>query len=190
MASSADVNQELSKIQQGDRQAPERLMELVYDDMRGLANNYLKQDSGTHTLQPTALVNEAFLKLADSEDVDFNGRSHFFAVGARAMRQILVDYARSKSAVKRGSGTTHISLDEKLILSSRRDEDVLAIDEALQELAELDARQAQIVEFRFFGGLTVEQVSVVLGVSKRTVEAEWTMIRAWLRKQLSDSSNE
>ena len=184
--SSSEITQVLSSISQGDRSAVERLMPLVYDEFRALASNYLRRESPGHTLQPTALVNEAFLKLVDQKNVDWQGKSHFFAIGAQAMRRILVDHARSKHREKRGGDRQKISLNEEITLSPQRDEDLMAVDEALEKLADLDARQAKIVELRFFGGLTVQEVAEVLGVSKRTVEAEWTMVKAWLRRELSD----
>lgn len=164
----------------------ERLIPLVYDDLRQLASNYLRRETPGHTLQSTALVNEAFLKLVDQTRVDWQGKTHFFAVGAEIMRRILVDHARAKHRQKRGGDRQRIELHHDLRVSAQRDEDLLAVDEAIAKLAECDPRQAKIVELRFFGGLTVAEVAEVLGVSKRTVEAEWTMIRAWLRRELSD----
>lgn len=169
-----------------DGSIAEQLMPLVYDDMRALAANYLRQERPGHTLDPTALVNEAYLRLADQRRVSWRGKTHFFAVGANIMRRILVDYARSKHRQKRGGDRQRIALHDDLRLNLRSDEDLLAVDEAIEVLAERDSRQAKIVELRFFGGLTVGEVAEVLGVSKRTVEAEWTMIRAWLRRELSE----
>ena len=176
----------LSALVAGDQQESHRLLTLVYDDLRRLARWYLQREPAGHTLQPTALVNEAFLKLIDQTKVDWRGRSHFFAVGAQAMRRILVNHAKSKKRIKRGGGAKRVPLDEPLAVSVDSDDDVLALDEALKRLAELDARQAKLVELRFFGGLSVEETAEVLGVSKRTVEREWTACRAWLRRELSD----
>lgn len=179
----AELTQVLDAIGHGDKPAVERLMPLVYDEMRALAGDYMKRESPGHTPQPTALVNEAFLKLVDQSRVEWTGRSHFFAVGAEIMRRILVDHARAKKRAKRGGDRERIELTEDCQVSPQPGIDLLEIDEAL---AKLDSRQAKIVELRFFGGLTVEEVAAVLGVSKRTVEAEWTMIRAWLRRELAD----
>ena len=148
----------------------------------------LRQEVPGHTLQPTALVNEAYLKLVDQTRVDWQGRTHFFAVGAKMMRRILVDHARKKKRLKRGGGIHRVSLGEEVQVSKSNDEDVLAIEEALEKLAKQDPRQAQIVELRFYGGLTVEEVAQVLHVSKRTVESEWTILKAWLRRELSGES--
>ena len=172
----------------GDQRAADALMPLVYDEFHRLAVSYMQSEPAGHTLQPTALVNEAFLKLVDQTRVNWQGKTHFFAVGAQAMRRILVDHARRKSRAKRGGGRTKISLDEGLALSPQRDEDLLALDEALEKLAGLDPRQAKIVELRFFGGLTIPEVAQVLGVSERTVRNEWTVVRAWLRRELSEDS--
>ena len=160
-------------------------MPLVYDELRRLAARYLRRESQGNTLQPTALVHEAFLKLAGQHRVDWQGRTHVLAIGAKAMRRILVDHAKRKRRVKRGGGLNRIQLDEAAAISPERDEDLLAVDEALEKLALIDERQAAIVELRFFGGMTVEEVAQVLGVSKRTVESEWTMVRAWLRRELA-----
>ena len=162
-----------------------RLMPLVYDDLRALAASHLRREAPGHTLQPTALVNEAFLKLVDQTRVDWKGKTHFFAVGAEIMRRILVDHARGKNRQKRGGDRQRIALHDDLKLTPQSDEDLLAVDDAIEKLADRDPRQAKIVELRFFGGLTVAEVAEVLGVSKRTVEAEWTMIRAWLRRELT-----
>lgn len=161
-------------------------MPVVYDQMRGLARSMLNQESPGNTLQPTALVNETYLRMADQTRVDWRGKTHFFAIGAKMMRRILVDHARGKKRQKRGGGMHRIPLDDDVRVTNRSDEDVLAIEAALIKLAELDARQAQIVELRFFGGLTVEEVAEVLNVSKRTVESDWTMVRAWLRRELTE----
>jgi RNA polymerase sigma factor (TIGR02999 family) len=160
-------------------------MPRVYDELRRLAGSYLAGETVSHTLQPTALVNEAYIKLVDQTRVDWKGRTHFFAVAAQAMRRILVDHARRRSRQKRGGGHQRIEWSDQLQLCPERDDDLLALDEALTKLAQLDSRQAQIVELRFFGGLTVAEVSQLLNLSKRTVEAEWTMIKAWLRRELS-----
>lgn len=180
-----DVAATLAKIAAGNHDAADQLMPMVYEQMRRLAASMLQQESPGHTLQPTALVNEAFLRMVDQSRVNWQGKTHFFAIGAKMMRRILIDHARSKKRQKRGGGAHRVALTDDLCVSSRNDEDVLAIDEALKKLAKLDPRQEQIVELRFFGGLTVKQVAEALNVSKRTVESEWTMLRAWLRRELS-----
>lgn len=163
----------------------DELVPLVYDELRKVAARYLRREAPGNTLQPTALVHEAFLKLAEQHRVDWQGRTHVLAIGAKAMRRILVDHAKRKRRIKRGGGLKRIALDEAAALSPQRDEDLLAVDEALEKLAEIDERQAAIVELRFFGGMTVEEVAETLGLSKRTVESEWTMVRAWLRRELA-----
>jgi RNA polymerase sigma factor (TIGR02999 family) len=172
----------------GDRAAADELMPEVYNELRSLAASYLAQETVSHTLQATALVNEAYLKMVDQTRVDWQGRTHFFAVAAQSMRRILVDHARARRRKKRGGDRQRIVLDD-LQLSVQRDDDVLALDEALNVLAQRDERQARIVELRFFGGLTVAEVALVMGVSKRTVEAEWTMIKAWLRRELANEDS-
>ena len=161
-----------------------KLMPLVYEELRELARRYLKSERGGHTLQPTALVHEAFLKLVDQDRVDWKGRTHFYAVGAQAMRRILVDYARARGRIKRGRGMKQILLDEAAVFADSKTLDLIELADTLDALASLDPRQAQIVELRFFAGLTVEQVAHVMGVSKRKVEGDWTHAKAWLRSRL------
>jgi RNA polymerase sigma-70 factor, ECF subfamily len=182
----AQATQIVNRMVAGNRNASEDLFALLYNDFRRLAAMYLKRERPGHTFQPTALVHEAYLKLIDQTRVDWHGRTHFFAVGAQAMRRILVDHARRRNRLKHGGGRYRITLKEGLALSPQLDEDLLAVDEALEKLAAVDARQATIVELRFFGGLSVEEVAEVLGISKRTVEKEWTMVRAWLRRELGE----
>ncbi len=164
----------------------DKLLPIVYDDLRALAEKYLRGEPSGHTLQPTALVHEAYMKLVDQTRVDWQGRTHFFAVGAQAMRRILVDHARRRRAVKRGGDRQRITVDEQLLAAGRRDEDLLELDEALERLAELDSQQAKMVEMRFFGGLDVAETATALGMSKRTAEREWTMVRSWLRRELAE----
>jgi RNA polymerase sigma factor (TIGR02999 family) len=182
----AETTHLLHAVTAGDQRAANQLMAQLYDEFRALARGLLSRESPAHTLQTTALVNEAYLRLVDQAKVDWKGRTHFFAVGAQAMRRVLVDHARRKNRTKRGGGRLRVSLAGIAALSARREADVLAVHEAIEELAQRDARQAQIVELRFFAGLTVAEVAAVLGVSRRTVEAEWTMIRAWLRRRLRE----
>ena len=181
-----EITQLLATLKTGDRsQAAAKLMPLVYDEFRALAARHLSHERANHTLQPTALVHEAYLKLIDQTRVDWQGRTHFFAVGAQAIRRILVDHARQHKRQKRGGGVGKVTLDDAVALAPQRDEEILALDEALENLAKLDARQAQVVEMRFFGGLNVEEVAEVLGVSKRTIEGDWMMARAWLLRELT-----
>jgi len=172
----------------GEKGSPaDQLLPLVYDDLHALAEKYLRGESAGHTLQPTALVHEAYMKLVDQTRVDWQGRTHFLAVGAQAMRRILVDHARRRRAAKRGGDRQRITVDEQLLAAGRRDEDLLALDEALEKLAELDTQQAKMVEMRFFGGLNVAETATALGMSKRTAEREWTMVRSWLRRELTEA---
>lgn len=168
----------------GDREAANRLMMLVYDEMRKLAATYLRNQRSDHTLQPTALVHEAYLKLIDVSQVDWQDRAHFFAVAAQTMRHILVDHARAVAADKRGGGAQRIALDEAVSFANEKDVDLLALDEALQKLAQQDEQQGRIIELRFFGGLTVEETAEVLGISPATVKREWATARAWLYRRM------
>jgi len=180
-----DVTDALKSLNAGDHSAIERLIPLVYRELRSLAAAFLRRERPDHSLQPTDLVNEAYLRLVDQTRVDWQGRTHFFAVGAQAMRRVLVDHARSRLRRKRGGGVRPVEFSESLHISSEREGDVLALEEALQTLEKLDPGQARIVELRFYGGLSVAEVAEAMGMSKRSVEREWTMIRAWLRRELS-----
>src|SRR5262245_27060072 len=162
------------------------LLPLVYDELRALARRYLKRERRDHTLQPTALVHEAFLRLVDQSRVNWAGRAHFYAVCAEAMRRILIDYARNRRRIKRGGGWQKILLDDAVApLGDGGEIDLVNLNEALDKLRELDPRQARIVELRFLGGMTVEEVASVLSLSKRTIEGDWTHAKAWLRKELA-----
>ncbi len=166
------------------------ILDETYEQLRVLASNYLRAESVTATLSPTVLVHEAFLKLSSQRNAQFESRSHFLALAATTMRRILVDHARAKSRLKRGKGFIRIDLNHKDIeLSLRRNQDVLALESALEELQRLDERQARIVEMRFFSGMTNAEVAEVLGLSIRTIEKEWAMCRAWLRAQLEESNS-
>ena len=184
---SSRVTQLLDKFEPGDRHARERLFADVYTELRALAAQYLRRERKSHTLQPTALVHEAYLKLVGQTRVDWQGRAHFLAFAAQAMRQILVDHARRHGAAKRGGNRHRIALDDNLVIESDRNVDLLAIEDALKKLTKLDPRQAQMIELRFFGGLSIVEVAKVMGMSKRSVEREWTMVRAWLRRELGRS---
>lgn len=185
MAHARQITAVLTAISQGDRLATDRLFPLVYDELRGIAADYMRKQAPGHTLHSTALVNEAYIKLCGKEKPDWKSRTHFFAAGAQAMRRILVDHARGKNRDKRGGDWRRVEFDEQLLGQQQMQEDIVALDEALAKLAGVDQRQAKIVELRFFGGLTIPELAEALGVSKRTVELEWKMIRAWLRRELS-----
>ncbi len=183
----AEVTQILNELSGGDEQAAARLLPLVYDELRALAGSFFARQTPGHTLQPTALVHEAYLKLAGSEGVGWESRAHFFAVAARAMRQVLMNYARDKAAAKRGGGGwERITLDEAVTPpgSAEREIDLLALDEALERLNTLSDRQARAIELRFFGGLTIAEAAHVLGVGTTTVEDDWHLAKAWLAREL------
>ena len=185
-ASGKDVTDLLIDWGNGDQAALNQLMPLVYDELRRLASRYLRQERPGHTLQTTALVHEAYLKLVDQKNNNFQNRVQFFAVAAQVMRHILVDFARSRRAFKRGGDYCRLSLDEAALSSEERDPDLLTLSEALNSLAEIDPQQSRVVELRVFGGLTVEETAEALGISPRTVKREWSMAKAWLHKQMKD----
>ncbi len=168
----------------GDQRALEELMPLVYDELRKMAARHMRRQNPGHTLQTTALVNEAYLRLIDSSQVRWQNRAHFFAVSAQLMRRILVDFARQRQNLKHGGGARKVSLDEALIVAPERGADLLALDEALNRLAALNARQAQVVELRYFGGLSEEETAEALKVSLRTVQRDWNLARLWLYKSV------
>ncbi len=172
----------------GDREALEKLIPLVYGDLRKRAEGYLRKERTGHTLQPTALVNEAYLKLVDQASVKWQNRAHFFAVASRAMREVLVDYARRHRAGKRGSGETRIALEEGSAVTLPRNLDLLALDVALNRLAALDERQSKLVELRVFGGLTIDETAEALQISPATVSREWKHAEAWLHREMSGFS--
>jgi RNA polymerase sigma factor (TIGR02999 family) len=167
----------------GDQAALEELIPLVYDELRRMAGRYMRRETQGHTLQTSALVNEAYLKLVDQKSVKWQNRAHFFGVASQLMRRILVDHARSRSRAKRGGKTRMISLAGQAVLSKESSE-VIALDEALKQLAEMDPRKSRIVEMKFFGGLTTEEAAEVLNITSRTVEREWRKARAWLNRAL------
>jgi len=172
------------KWRAGDQGALKDLVPLVYGELRRLAHYYLRSERPDHTLQSTALVHEAYLRLLSQEPNSLQNRAHFFAVASRLMRQILVDFARSHRAAKRNLGYT-LSLDEAVAPAQSKDIDLVALDDALNKLLRLSERQSRIVELRFFGGLSIEETSQVLGVSPATVERDWTIARAWLHREIS-----
>jgi RNA polymerase sigma factor (TIGR02999 family) len=183
--SSTQITQLLLAWGQGDEAALERLMPLVYDELRKVAARHLRRQRPDHTLQTTALVNEAYLRLIDSSQVQWQNRAHFFAISAQLMRRILVDFARSRQNLKRGGDVERISLDEALVVAPERGADLLALDDALTQLAALNSRQAQVVELRYFGGLSEEEAAEALKVSLRTVQRDWKLARLWLYRELS-----
>jgi RNA polymerase sigma factor (TIGR02999 family) len=180
-----EVTQLLVAWSNGDRVARDQLMSVVYPELHRLAHHYMKRESPGHTLQTSALVNEAFLRLVDQREVQWRNRAHFFGIAAQMMRRILVDYARNRHYAKRGGGKPALSLDEALIISDERSAEVVELDETLERLAELDLRKSQIVELRFFGGLSIEETAEVLAVSPGTVMRDWTLAKAWLRREMS-----
>jgi RNA polymerase sigma factor (TIGR02999 family) len=179
-----DVTNLLADWSRGDRQALERLVPLVYRELRAIAAGHLRGERRDHTLQPTALVHEAYLKLVDQTRADWKNREHFFAVAAQMMRRILVDHARAHRAVKRGRDVEKVSLETAHELVSAPVPDVLALDDALTRLSALDARQGQVVELRCFGGLTIEETAVAMDLSPTTVKQEWRLAKAWLVREL------
>jgi RNA polymerase sigma factor (TIGR02999 family) len=179
------VTQLLLQISGGNRAAADELTPLVYQELKRIAGGQLRSERPGHTLQATALVHEAYLKLVDQRNVSWQNRAHFLGVAAQVMRRILLDYAKSRNRVKRGGEVHKTSLDEALVVSEDRASDLVVIDQALQRLEALDPRQAKVVELRFFGGLSVEETAEAMGISAPTVKREWAMARAWLHRELS-----
>jgi RNA polymerase sigma factor (TIGR02999 family) len=178
------VTQLLERWGRGDQSALDELTPLVYNELRNVADAYLRRERPDHTLQATALVNEAYLRLIGQKHGRWQGRKHFFGIAARLMRQVLVEHARKHKAEKRGGGRVAVTLEQFAEVSTTPDVDILAVHEALERLAVFDAQQAQVVELRFFGGLSIDETAEILGVGHATVEREWTMARAWLRNEL------
>ena len=185
--STNEVTQLLEAWSDGDRTALDKLMPLVHEELRQLAHRYMSRERPGHTLQTTALVNEAYVRLVNRQNIHWENRAHFFAIAAQLMRHILVDHARSHSSAKRGGGALKIELDEALIFSPERAAELLRLDDALKQLAEIDPQQGRIVELRFFGGLTIEESAKVLGLSSATIKREWSTAKAWLYHELSKS---
>ena len=182
---SQNITKLLVDWRNGDQEALDQLMPLVYEELRRMANHYMRNERKGHTLQTSALVNEAYLRLVDHENIDWQNRSHFFGLAAQAMRRILVDHARSRNYQKRGGNAERVSLDEAANFAEERATELIALDEALQELAKLDPRKSRIVEMRYFGGLTGEETAEVLGISTATVARDWETAKAWLLRELS-----
>ena len=180
----ADVTRLLVLWTGGNQQAMEDLLPLVYDELRKLARRYLQRERPGHTLQSTALVHEAYLRMIDQRDVSWQGRAHFFGIAAQMMRRILVDHARGRDAAKRGAGACKLTLDEDLLAPAERDINLVALDQALDTLSKLDSQQGRIVELRFFAGLSIEETAEVLKISPATVKRDWAMAKAFLSRQL------
>jgi RNA polymerase sigma-70 factor, ECF subfamily len=180
-----EVTQLLLDLRAGKRDAEEKLIPLVYAELKRLAAHYLRGERTDHTLQPTALVHEAYIRLTKLHEVDWRSRSHFFATAATVMRRILVDHARAQQAGKREAFHNAVSLEDALVVSPVRSTELIALDEALCKLAELDSRRSKIVELRFFGGLSEEETGTVLGVSARTVKRDWRIAKAWLYDEIN-----
>ena len=180
---SQPVSELLVRWRAGDQEALEKLVPLVYKELREIAHYHLQRERPGHTLQSAALVHEAYLRLTDQKPFEADNRAHFLAVASRLMRQILVDYARSHAAAKRGADL-RVELDMALILPQERNAEVIALDEALKKLSQIDEHQGQIVELRFFGGLSIEEIGEVLGISRSTVKREWNVAKAWLVREM------
>jgi RNA polymerase sigma-70 factor, ECF subfamily len=184
-----DVNTLLRAWSDGDQSALEKLAPIVYDELRRLARHYMRQERPGHSLQTTALVNEAYLRLVDYKRMRWNNRAHFFAVSAQLMRRILVDHARRHN-LKRGGDVQHLSLEDTAVVGTGRGEDLVALDNAMQALGRIDSRKAQVIELRFFGGLSVEETAEVLKVSPVTVMRDWSTARAWLHREMSGGAHD
>ena len=180
-----EVTQLLQSWSEGNQEALDKLVPLVHAELHRLARHYMSHERPGHTPQTTELVNEAYVRLIDWKNVRWQNRAHFFGVAAQIMRRILVDFARSRASAKKGGGTQYVSLSEAMTISPERGEDLIALDDALESLSELDSRKGRIVELRFFGGLSVEETAEVLKISERTVMREWGLAQAWLYRELS-----
>lgn len=186
MKTTGEVTRLLGRLRDGDEEALERLMPLVYDELRRIARQRMRGERREHTLGPTALVHEAYLRLLESESIQAEDRSQFFAVASETMRRVLVDYARARKALKRGEGKAKVPLEEaEAFLTERQADEMLSLEEALGRLAGFDKRAARVVQYRFFGGLTLEETGEVLGVSPKTVQRDWLAARAWLRNEVA-----
>lgn len=181
---SPDITRLLQEWSDGRREALDAIVPLVYDELRRQAHHYLRRERAEHTLQTTALVNEAYLKLVEQNRVVWQNRAHFFGIAANLMRRILVDYARAHTAEKRGGAAEKIALEEAFVFVKEKPSQMIALDEALEELAKIDPRRSRVVELKFFGGLTNEQIAEVLGVHENTVLRDWNLARAWLKTQI------
>jgi RNA polymerase sigma-70 factor (ECF subfamily) len=179
-----DVTILLAELAKGNKEAASKLIPMVYDELRRLADGYMRRERGDHTLQATALVHEAYLKLVEQHSVDWRSQAHFLGIAAQVMRRILVDHARGHLRGKRGAGLQEVPLDDALVFAPEQSLEVVRLDEALERLTELDPRQGKIVELRFFGGLTVEQTAKLLKISPKTVKRDWSIAKAWLHSEV------
>jgi RNA polymerase sigma factor (TIGR02999 family) len=186
MSESQEVTMLLSALTNGEEGAASKLIPVVYDELRRLAGSYMRRERVDHTLQATALVNEAYLKLIEQRAVNWQSRAHFFGVAAQLMRRILIDYARGHTREKRGGEQKKVSLDEVFLFSEQQSDELLAVDDSLNLLAKMDPRQARVVELRFFAGLSVEEAAEALGVSPKTVKRDWSVAKAWLYADLKE----
>ena len=189
-ASGSAVSAILRRVTEGDQDAAAELFQAVYDELHAVAERCFRHERPDHTLQPTALIHEAYLKLINQPQAQWNDRAHFFAAAAMAMRRILVNHAMAHRAAKRGGGRRRTPLSRVIVAANRQSLDLIALEEALQKLATLDARQSRIVELRFFGGLTNAEAAEVLGISLRTVEGEWAMAKTWLLRQIGENDRD
>jgi RNA polymerase sigma factor (TIGR02999 family) len=185
-SSTDQVTQLLIEWSNGDRAALDKLIPLIHEELRRLAHHYMSRERPGHTLQTTALVDEAYVRLVHRKDVHWQNRAHFFAIAAQLMRSILVDHARSHAYAKRGGGARKLELDEAMVVSDERAADVVALDDALKQLATFDPQQSRIVELRFFGGLTIEETAESLSLSPATIKREWVSAKAWLHQELAN----
>lgn len=182
-----EITQLLAEWSNGNQTALDKLYPLVYDELHRMARRYMNRERKGHTLQTTALINEAYVRLVDQKHVHWENRAHFFAISAKIMRRILIDHARLHAYAKRGGGVQKVSLDETALIAGERASDLLLLDEALNRLAEVDPRRSQVVELRYFGGLNNDEIAGVLKISENTVTRDWNMARAWLYQELSGS---
>jgi len=188
LTSTHQITQLLFRWREGDRQALDDLLPLVYNELHRLAGYYMRGERPSHTLQTSALVNEAYLRLAGAEHIQWQNRAHFFAIAAQVMRRILVDHARRRDKQKRGGAVQKVELDEAMLVSEQRAAEVVALDDALKSLAEIDPRKSQLVELRFFGGMSIEETAEVLQASPGTVMRDWTLAKAWLLREITGDS--
>jgi len=185
MSTDGDITNLLRELRSGNKEAEPRLLELVYPELRRIARNYLRRERAGHSLQPTILVNEAYMAIAAQHDKDWQNRSHFYAVAAQLMRRFLVDYARQKNAAKREGRRVQVELTDELAITGAGLDEILDLDEALRRLAEFDARSCQVVVMRYFGGMTEDEIADVLNVGVRTVKRDWSVAKAWLHGELT-----
>src|ERR1700730_17604274 len=185
-----DVTRLLGQLRAGKPDAANQLVPLIYDELRRIAGAQMRRERLAHTLQPTALVHEAYMRLAGEQEIQWQNRAHFFAIAARTMRRVLLDYARQHHAERRGGeGARKVDIDAELLISNHRLEDVLVVDEVLSRLTEMDSEQGRIVELRFFAGLNVEETAEVMGISPSTVKREWRLAKAWLDRELATAKS-